>query len=128
MTDHDPASQVTDAQDGENGDRLSFSRLLFGIAALAFLAYLAIGSIEARIWRFGRIYFEDRSVREVWAYFGDRLPDMPGQPVISALYWISLAVMVVGSIVGLWLFLGSEDDDPSHDPHTHDLGATSTHV
>lgn len=128
MTDHDPASQVTDAQDGENGNRLSFSRLLFGIAALAFLVYLAIGSIEARIWRFGRIYFEDRSVREVWAYFGDRLPDMPGQPVISALYWISLAVMVVGSIVGLWLFLGSEDDDPSHDPHTHDLGATSTHV
>lgn len=128
MTDHDSASRVAGVHDCENGNGLPFSRLLFGIAALAFLVYLAIGSIEVRIWRFGRIYFEDRSVREVWAYFGDRLPDMPGQPVISALYWISLAVMVIGSIAGLWLFLGSEDDEPSHDPHTHDVGATSSHV
>lgn len=86
-------------------------RLMFGVTSLAFLVYLAFGSVEVRIWRYGRLYFEDRTIRHVWAYFGDRLPDMPGQPVIQALYWLSLTVIVVGAVAGLWLFLEPDQDD-----------------
>jgi hypothetical protein len=95
--------------------------IVFWVVSVAFLLYLAIGSVEARIWRFGRLNFEDRDVRHVWSYFGDHLPDMPGQSVISALYWISLGVMVIGTILGLWLFLGTEDETPS----TDDVGMIS---
>lgn len=89
---------------------------VFGVTSLAFLVYLAFGTVEARIWRFGRLYFEDRTIRHVWAYFGDRLPDMPGQPVIQALYWVSLAVMVIGAVIGLWLFLVPDQDDIDDKP------------
>lgn len=88
-------------------------RIVFAVVSLGFLLYLAIGTVEARIWRFGRLYFEDRSVRDVWAYLSDYLPNLPGGGVISALYWLSLGVMVIGVILGLWLFLGTEDEDPS---------------
>lgn len=89
--------------------------IVFFVVSAGFLIFLAIGTVEARIWRFGRLNFEDRSVRHVWSYLGDHLPDMPGQPVISALYWISVVVMVVGTILGLWLFLGTPDEDPASD-------------
>jgi amino acid transporter len=102
--------------------------VMFAIASIAFLVFLAIGSVEARIWRFGRLYFEDRAVRDVWAYMGGHLPDMPGQPVIAALFWISVVVMVLGTVAGLWLFLGTPDDEPSHDVQTHGVDARSSHV
>jgi hypothetical protein len=113
----------------EAGISRQLPRLVFVIASIGFLAFLAIGSVEARIWRFGRLYFEDRTVREVWAYFGDRLPDMPGQPVFTALYWISIAVIVLATLVGLWLFLGTGDDDPATEAASNAPDSTlSTHA
>lgn len=100
-----------DAEAPQEQERSLIPMAVFGVTALAFLVYLAFGTVEARIWRYGRLYFEDRTIRHVWAYFGDRLPEMPGQPVIQALYWISLAVIVVGAVAGLWLFLIPDDDD-----------------
>ncbi len=107
-------TEQVDRPDAEETQEQGPSRIplvVFGVTALAFLVYLAFGTIEARIWRYGRLYFEDRTIRHVWAYFGDRLPEMPGQPVIQALYWISLAVIVIGTVAGLWLFLVPDEDD-----------------
>lgn len=104
-----------DTPEGEEGNGRLFPVMLFGIVSLGFLMYLAIGSVEARIWRFGRIYFEDRSVREVWAHMGENLPNMPAQPVFTALFWVSVAALVVSTIFGLWLFLGTDDEEPVRD-------------
>lgn len=101
--------------DGDEG--VNVGRIVFAVSSVAFLAYLAFGTIEARIWRFGRLYFEDRDITHVWSYFGDRLPEMPGQGLIEALYWIGLAVTVIGTVLGLWLFLGTDDEDPAHEVH-----------
>lgn len=128
MTDHDgvtPDQETGEEQESGRGRWLPI--LVFAIAAIGFLAYLLIGSVEARIWRFGRLYFEDRDVREVWSYFGGHLPQLPGQPVITALYWIALAVMVLGTVAGLWLFLGTEDEEPSAVPHGHDASPSTSH-
>lgn len=110
----------------EDGFERQIPLLVFGIASLGFLVWLAFGSVEARIWRFNRLYFEDRTIREVWVYFSDRLPEMPGQPIITALLWISLVVMVIGTVVGLWLFLGSHDEDPARTP-SRDTGVAASH-
>lgn len=134
MESQDPNPHVftdipTPEDDERQGPRKQFPRLVFGIAAIGFLVFLAIGSVEARIWRFGRLYFEDRTVREVWGYLGDRLPSMPGQPVFTVLYWISVAVMVIGAVIGLWLFLGTEDEDPAADSVPVTSGSSiSTHA
>jgi hypothetical protein len=90
-------------------------RVVFAVVSVGFLLYLAFGTVEARIWRFGRLYFEDRPIRDVWGYLGDHLPDLPGQGIIGALYWLSLGVMVIGVVLGLWLFLGTDDEDPASD-------------
>lgn len=101
----------------EEKERINVPLIVFAVTSVAFLAYIAIGTIEARIWRFGRLNFEDRTIRHVWGYFGDRLPELPGQAFISGLYWAALAVMVIGTVLGLWLFLGTPDDDPATDAH-----------
>lgn len=103
-------SPVVDEPQGRG--RSLVPAVVFGVTSLAFLVYLAFGTVEARLWRYGRLYFEDRTIRHVWAYFGDRLPHMPGQPVIQALYWISLAIMVIGAVAGLWFFLVPDQVDP----------------
>lgn len=116
---HGPEQPPTEGEAIDREEARSHLPLIvFAISSIAFLAYIAFGTIEARIWRFGRLNFEDRTIRHVWSYFGDRLPELPGQAVISGLYWMALAVMVIGTVAGLWLFLGTPDEDPAHDVHT----------
>lgn len=130
MIDHDttPVAAIDAAEHDDSRDSggRHLPLLVFGVTSLGFFAWLAIGSVEARIWRFNRLYFEDRTIREVWGYFSDRLPEMPGQPVITGLFWISLVVMVVGTVLGLWLFLVSPDEDPSGTP-TRNVGVAASH-
>lgn len=112
------AQDALQREDNEQGSteariRKNLPGIVFAVVSLGFLLYLAIGTVEARIWRFGRLYFEDRNVRDVWGYLGDHVPDMPGQGIITVLYWVSLIVMIAGVILGLWLFLGPDDGDPA---------------
>jgi hypothetical protein len=106
-------------ESGPSGSGPNIPRIVFAVTSLAFLVYIAFGTIEARIWRFGRLNFEDRTIRHVWSYFGDRLPDLPGQTLITGLYWAGLAVMVIGTVAGLWLFLGTPDEDPAGETHPY---------
>lgn len=121
MEEQVPGKVTDNAPVGEDASGASpnIPLIVFAVTSLAFLAYVAFGTIEARIWRFGRLNFEDRTIRHVWAYFGDRLPNLPGQALITGLYWVGLAVMVIGTIAGLWLFLGTPDEDPASETHAH---------
>jgi hypothetical protein len=80
------------------------------VVSAGFLAYLAFGSVEARIWNFGRLLFQDREITHVWAYFGNRLPELPASAVTPVLYYLSLFVMVAGTLLGLWYFILDRED------------------
>ena len=108
-------SSQTDMATVDHAPFVTMQRMVWGIFSAAFVGYLAFGSIEARIWSFGRLSFKERQIAHVWAYFGNHLPDMPGSTAMLMLYYLSLVVMVAGTVVGLWLFLVSDGDtaDPA---------------
>ena len=118
--------QATEHDESREGRGRQIPLLVFCLTSVGFLIWIAFGSVEARIWRYNRLYFEDRTIREVWGYFSDRLPEMPGQPVITALFWTSLVVMIVGTVVGLWLFFGTPDEDPARAP-VREPGIATSH-
>lgn len=107
MTEHVPQSNTESGQaiPEESGWLPSLPQLVWVVVSVVFLVYIAFGSIEARIWTYGRLTFQDRDITHVWRYFGDRLPEMPGGPIFPFLYYLSLAVMVIGTIAGLAMFL-----------------------
>ena len=101
------------ADDGDEMKRDTRARFtVWVVLSAAFLGFIAFGSVEARIWRTGQLYFRDRGVVHVWGYLGSNLPEMPAQSLITTLYYACLAVMVGGTVLGLWFFL-QEDGDPS---------------
>jgi hypothetical protein len=122
---NEPQPQAAREQDGQ---RLGVPLIVFGVSSIAFLAFIVFGTVEARIWRLGRLNFEDRPITHVWAYFGARLPDLPASGLISALYWVSLAVMVLGTVMGLWLFLGTDDKEPAREHQSHGPESPTTHA
>lgn len=89
-------------------------RVVFTILASGFLIWVALGSVEARVWVSGKLTLLDRRIATMWQYLGNNLPDLPGADVISMLFWLSISFIVVGTVVGLWLFLCTPDDQP-HD-------------
>lgn len=108
-------SSETDVAPVDHTQAFNAQRIVWGIVSAAFIGYLLFGKIETRIWSFGRLSFKDRQIRHVWAYFGDRLPDMPGSALMPVLFYLSLVVLVVGTVVGLWFFLIGDGDtvDPA---------------
>lgn len=99
--------------------------LIWGAISLAFLALLLFGSVAARIWRFNRLYFEDRKIFEVWSYEGRNLPDLSSQGLISVLFYASVVVLVAGTVLGLWYLLDEagasrkQATSPARDPSEH---------
>jgi hypothetical protein len=103
-------SRNTDAIDNQDapsqpGGSRRGGLLVWGAVSLGFLALLSFGSLEARIWRFNRLYFEDRKILDVWAYEGRNLPDISAQGFFTALYYAAVIALVLGAILGLWLLL-----------------------
>lgn len=100
--------------------------VVFAVLAAGFVAWVAFGYVEARVWVSGRLNVIDKPIAGMWQYLGNNLPQLPAAGAISALFWISLAFMVVGTVLGLWLFLGTDDRDPHdesweaiHSAHLH---------
>lgn len=87
--------------------------IVFAVLSAGFLAWVAYGQIEARVWVSGRLTMLDRRISDMWRYLGNNLPDLPLPGFFSMVYWISISFLVVGTIAGLWLFLGTSDDDPN---------------
>lgn len=94
---------ATQEKQSDTGFRVKFGVWL--LTSVAFVAYLMVGSVEIRLWQSGRMTFVDRDITHVWAYFGERLPELPSPALTSVLYWLAIAVMVLTTIVGLWYFL-----------------------
>lgn len=110
---HDAPEPVDDEpRDNVNDGSRQFGLIVWAVSSVAFLAYLAFGSVEARMWNFGRLNFEDRHIAHVWSYFGDNLPSMPAQPLFTLLYYVAIVVMVIGTVWGLWFFLSEDDSSP----------------
>lgn len=89
-------------------------RVIFAILSAGFLIWVIFGTVEARVWVSGKLTLLDRRIATMWQYLGNNLPDLPASGVISMLYWLSISFVVIGTIVGLWLFLCTPDDQP-HD-------------
>lgn len=99
--------QTPDAQ------RVHPARLVvFAVMSVGFLAWVLFGSVEARVWVAGRLTFVDRRISDMWQYFGANLPSLPAPGLVSIVFWLSISFIIVGTIAGLWLFLGTPDDDP----------------
>ncbi len=85
---------------------------------LAFLAFLAWGSVRIHQWRWSFILeapqedIETVRLIRIWTYQANRLPDIEISGAMTALFYVSLFVFVVGSIAATWLLLARPDDAP----------------
>lgn len=118
MTDSGQEPQTTPDQNGSEAQPDYRGRIrvaLWLLVSVIFVGYLLMGPVEIRLWQSGRLTFVDRDITHVWTYFGDRLPEMPIPSLTVGLYWISVAVMVLTTLVGLWYFLVAVDEDDRDD-------------
>lgn len=93
--------------------------IVFAVMSVGFLLWIGLGQIEARVWVSGELSFLDKRISSMWRYMGNNLPDLPADGLVSLVFWFSLAVIVVGTITGFWLFLGTPDDEPEPEPREH---------
>lgn len=93
--------------------------IVFAVMSVGFLVWIGLGQLEARVWVSGQLTLLDRRIATMWQYLGNNLPELPAPGLITLIYWISIVVCVVGTVAGLWLFLGTPDDDPQAEPVEH---------
>lgn len=103
----------------ENGLVNPVRLVVFAVMSVGFLAWVGFGQLEARVWVSGQLTMLDRRISSMWQYLGSNLPDLPASGLISMIYWFSIAVIVVCTIAGFWLFLGTPDDEPQPEPLEH---------
>lgn len=116
--DESTTAQSTETPSGEsliNPVRL----VVFAVMSIGFLIWIGLGQIEARVWVSGELSFLDKRISTMWQYMGNNLPNMPADGLVSLVFWFSLAIIVVGTIAGFWLFLGTPDDEPQSEPLEH---------
>jgi hypothetical protein len=88
-------------------NRSLLSRLLAWLALSgALLGYVRWGSELTSVTSF---FFIRRSVPEIWGAFHEGLPEIGNAGALDALYWISIAALIVGVLVLFWLALEPED-------------------
>lgn len=85
--------------------------IVFGLLSVGFVIWVAFGQIEARVWVSGQLTMLDRRISSMWQYLGNNLPALPASGMFGILYWLAIAFMITGTIVGLWLILCTPDDD-----------------
>lgn len=93
--------------------------VVFAVMSVGFLLWVGFGQLEARVWVSGQLTMLDRRISSMWQYLGANLPELPASGLISTGFWVSIAVMVVGTIAGFWLFLGTPDEEPQPEPLEH---------
>lgn len=85
--------------------------ITFAVLSVGFVAWVAFGQIEARVWVEGQLNLLDRRIADMWRYLGNNLPSLPAPAFFETVYWLSISFVVVGTVIGLWLFLGTPDHD-----------------
>jgi hypothetical protein len=98
---------------------LPVRRVVWGVLSLAFVAFLFLGSVDARIWKivgFGslarwELQVESKSIARIWRIQGQSLPDVSSQWMLQALFYGSIVIFVAGVILGMHLLLQEAADE-----------------
>lgn len=85
--------------------------VLWAIASIGLLAYVALGSTPAYVWRFGRKYQEFKSVLGTWTIEANNLPRVSHQWLMEGAFYAALILFLLGSITGIWFLLGARDGE-----------------
>lgn len=100
--------------EGASPDRSGPVRTAVWLAlSLGFVAYLAFGSVEARIWRFGQLQIESKSILQTWIVAGRNLPEVSSQWLLQALFYGAALVFIGCVILGMRLLLLEANDETS---------------
>lgn len=99
----------------EKRDRLGHRRTaIWAVLSLVFLTFLAFGSVDARIWRFGQLHVESKSIFRMWQVQGRSLPDVSNGWMLQVLFHGSAIVFIVCVILGMrYLLLDAAEEAPA---------------
>ena len=81
--------------------------IVWAAVSLAFLAFIAFGSVDARIWRFNNLQIESRSVLRIWTLQAESLPRVAQQWMLTSLFYACIFVIIVCTLMGIWFLLDS---------------------
>ena len=114
----DPRPAESDVASGKGPvgpDRLRRIRTaIWAVLSLAFVAFLALGSVDARIWRLGQLEIESKSILRIWQVQGRSLPDVSNEWMLQVLFHSSAIVFVGCVILGMrHLLLEAGQESPA---------------
>lgn len=119
MTDTKPTPDRPDPPAGDGASLPASSRSIrlavFGVLAVAWLGFLVSGQVRARFWIRNEFQVEFKPLTGVWDVLIRELPGGDQQWPIQALVIVSLAVIVIGVIAGLFLLLMADDSETEPD-------------
>jgi hypothetical protein len=81
--------------------------IAWAVISIGFLAFIALGSVDARIWRFNNLRIEPRSVLRVWTLQAETLPTVSQQWLLTTLFYTCIILVIVSAVIGIWLLLDS---------------------
>lgn len=102
----DGASQVETATAGIGSREATVRLAIWGLSSVAFVAFLLLGSVPARIWQivgFGslarwELFVHWKPITRIWKIQADTLPDVPQQWLLQGIFYGCLLLFVAGSI------------------------------
>lgn len=118
----EPSSPVSEArpaaEQSEDHERSAHrGRLVvFAVLSVAWLVFLAFGQVRARFWIRNQFEVEFKSIVGVWKVMLGELPGGAQQPLVQGAVLVSLAIIIVGVIAGLYLVLVPADPDQEAEP------------
>ncbi|MEJ7900534.1 MAG: hypothetical protein WKF63_01740 [Thermomicrobiales bacterium] len=89
---------------------------IWAILSLAFVAFLVFGSVDARIWRFGQLHIESKSILRIWQVQGQSLPDVTHGWMLQFLFHGSSLVFVVCVILAMRYLLFEAIEEAPAEP------------
>jgi hypothetical protein len=108
----EPTSLAPRTDDTGASRRGSTIRLVVWVLlSVAFIAFLLFGSVNARIWRFGRLRIESKSIAEIWKIQADNLPDLTSGWIMQVVFLGSMLVFVACVIIGMRYLLEQAASD-----------------
>ncbi len=113
-----PPSGEVHADEPVTRDRRGYIRTaVWCVLSLAFVGFLAFGSVDARIWRFGQLHIESKSIRRVWQVQAQSLPEVSNGWMLQALFYGSVIVFVGCVILGMrYLLMEATEEVPFIEP------------
>ena len=98
-------------------DRLGPIRVaIWTILSLAVVTFLVFGSVDARIWRFGQLHIESKSILQIWRVQGRSLPDVTNGWMLQILFHGSALVFVVCVILAMRYLLFEAIEEAPAEP------------